>query len=123
MNELKRMNHEIRLISLILMGITAAICALIWSDQIVNIAGGVMIGTCTGLIGFQMINAMSASIEQSGNAKLKGYTSYLTRYALYAIIFALCITRGINVFALLAGVLCHKASIIVYTVRYREEMD
>lgn len=123
MNEVARMNREIRWISLLLMTIVAIICALIWRDQILNVAGGVIIGAFTGLIGFQMINHMSANIEHASNAKFKGYISYMIRYIFYALIFAISIVRGINVFALLAGVVCHKLSIIVYSVRYREEMD
>lgn len=123
MNEIARMNREIRIISLLLMMIVAAICAVIWHDQLLSIAGGVVIGAMCGLIGFAMINNMSANIEHASNAKFKGYISYMIRYLFYALIFAVCIYRGINVFALLAGVICHKLSIIVYSVRYREEMD
>lgn len=123
MNEMQRMNKEIRRMTVIFMLVVALACAFMWQDALVRIAGGVLVGGCAGLIGFAMIVSMSANIEHVENARRKGYMGYITRYALYALIFAVCIYRGINVFAILAGFMCHKASIIVYTFRYRKELD
>lgn len=122
MNELQKMTRKIRLLSLFIGGTLSILAAIIWHDKIDEVAGGVVIGLMCALIGFQMIQSMSLGIEES-NAKSKAYVGYLLRFIFYACVFTLSMYSGINVFALLVGFMCHKAAIIVYSVRYREEMD
>lgn len=80
-----------------------------------------MIGALTGIIGFSMITHMSNTIELYGNPKAKGYSSYVKRYAIYTLIFALAAWRGVHVLALLAGMLLHKGAILIYVFLHRKE--
>lgn len=70
-----------------------------------------------------MIVRMSESIELYEDASKAGYAGYLRRYVIYALIFGLSAWRGVNVIALLAGMLCHKASILLYVFLHRKEDD
>lgn len=123
MNELKTMNKEIRRFSLALMLIATGVSAVVWQGSFRTIGVGIIIGTMAGLIGFAMINTMSAGIEYASNPKAKGNFSYVTRFFFYMLIFGLSAYRGVNLLALLAGMLCHKGAIVLYAFLHRKEVD
>lgn len=122
MDELKCMGKEIRMWTLAIMLVITGIALVIFHD-IKSVCAGIVIGAMCGLIGYAMINAMSMKVELYQDAKAKGYANYVKRYALYTIIFALSVSRGIHPLALLAGMLCHKAAIVVYAWIHRKEVD
>lgn len=109
--------RKIRIYTLIFMMICVIVSILIFRDDFINISLGIVIGSLTGIIGFHMIISMSEKIdENSVNVNRGSYQAYVKRYAIYAIIFILSASRGIPVLALLAGMLCHKASIVLVTI-------
>lgn len=75
---------------------------------------GIWIGVCCGLLGFQSIirdvGKLSEDMHKS-KASLQG--AYIRRYSLYAVVFMLSASQGVNVFTLLVGMLCHKVSILI----------
>ena len=123
MNETANLKKEIRRISLSLSVAAALVSSVIFKDSFSSIGVGILIGTLSGLIGFNMIVRMSESIELYEDASKAGYAGYLRRYFIYALIFGLSAWRGVNVIALLAGMLCHKASILLYVFLHRKEDD
>lgn len=122
-DETTRMSHEIRKITIILGLIVSGLSLLIFQGKFSTIGVGVFIGALTGMIGFNMIVHMSHRIEMYGDPKAKGYSSYVKRYAVYAIIFILSAYKGVNVFALFAGMICHKGAILIYVFLHRKEDD
>ena len=120
MNELQRMNREIRIYTLVTAVMLSVAGVLVLPAYGKEIAVGIMIGALTGLIGFQMI-IQSASSTQ--NPKGKAYRAYLLRYLVYAAVFAFSIKEGVHIVALLIGMLAHKACILIYTFRHRKEDD
>lgn len=121
-NETKQMAKEIRVITLGLTAVLALVGWVIFPGNENHIALGIIIGSLTGLLGFQMILRMSESILED-NGENGAYASYLNRYLFYMLVFALSIWRGIHVIALVVGMLVHKASILIYTWRHRKEDD
>lgn len=122
-DETTGMSHEIRKITIILGLIVSGLSLIIFQGEFSTIGLGVMIGALTGMIGFNMIVHMCNHIELYGNPKAKGYSSYVKRYAVYAIIFMISVYKGINVFALFAGMICHKVAILIYVFLHRKEDD
>ncbi len=122
MNELDRMSKEIRLYTLLLTLVVTLVSILLFPKAGKAVPVGVLIGSLSGMIGFQMILRMASSLEPQG-ARMKAYRSYLLRYLIYAAIFAISIAQGVHALALLAGILAHKASFLIYTWRHRKEDD
>lgn len=124
MNELTAMNKEIRFYTLIAAAILSTIGWFAFPVEGKQIAVGVLVGALCGLIGFQMIIQSAGSLEaDTKNPKAKAYRAYLLRYLVYAAIFVLAVKSGVNVIALLIGMLAHKACILLYTYRHRKEDD
>ncbi len=120
MSETEQMTNEICRITLVMTAVLGIGSWLIFPGMVKSITLGIVIGSFTGLFGFRMIVRMSKSIVAGeGNA----YNSYLNRYLIYVAVFALCIYQGVNAFALLVGMLAHKASILIYTWQHRKEDD
>lgn len=123
MNETARMCQDIRKITLILAVLVSGISTLIFQGYFQTIGVGILIGALMGIIGFNMINTMASRLELYGNVKAKGYQSYVRRYALYTVVFALAAYKGVHIIALLIGMLCHKAAILIYVFLHRKEVD
>lgn len=124
MNETRTMAHEVRLITALLMLILAGAALVIFPDGFKTISIGIVIGAFTGMMGFNMIVNMASKINgESVDVKARAFRSYTRRYLIYAVIFALSASVGVNIVALLAGMLAHKASILIYTWKHRKEDD
>lgn len=123
MDETKKMVQEIRKITIILGFFVSGISVILFQGKFSTIGAGVLIGACSGIIGFHMIVHMSQKIELYANPKLIGYTNYVRRYAIYTVIFLLSVYKGINIFSLLVGILCHKAAILIHVFIHRKEDD
>lgn len=123
MDETRAMSKEISLITLgitLLLIVGSALLAPAMSKQV---SLGLAVGSLIGLLGFAMIVHMSNSIMTEGEQTDRAYHSQLHRYLLYGGVIAIWIYRGGNVIALIAGILAHKASILIYTWRHRKEDD
>lgn len=107
----KQMIRQVQLYSLFIM-LVAVLISLFLKDKSITI--GIVIGTLTGLIGFNMIVSMAYRIEKEGGAK-QAVFNYLLRYILYGCIFALGYMAGANLIALLVGFLCHKLALLIYS--------
>lgn len=124
MDELKRMTKEICLITLGLTLILMMGSVVLFPTMRKSVSLGIGIGSLTGVLGFVMIVRMAKSmINAEEDEGSRAYQSQMRRYLLYGGVIAICIWRGGNVFALLAGILAHKASILIYTWRHRKEDD
>lgn len=122
MDENQQMAREIRLYTAILMLVLAFVSMFLFPGQFKSIPMGIVIGSFTGLLGFNMIYKMSNAIgEESVDVKNRAVRSYTQRYVMYAVIFALSASVGANIVALLVGMLAHKASILLYTLKHRKE--
>ncbi|MEG0329965.1 MAG: hypothetical protein RR602_02100 [Longicatena sp.] len=121
MDETTRMSQDIRKITLILTTIVTAISLVLFQGKMKTIGVGIVIGACCGIIGFQMIANLGNRLEEYDNARNKAIQSYTRRYAMYTLIFALSASVGVQIIALLVGMLCHKASIGIYVFLHRKE--
>lgn len=121
MNETTRMSQDIRKITIILTVLVCGASVLLFKGHFRTIGIGIIIGSCCGIIGFNMINNLANRLEMMDNVKTKTYQSYVRRYALYTLVFALSVYKGVAILALLAGMLCHKASIVIYVILHRKE--
>ncbi len=109
----KQMIRQVQLYSFLIMAIALLISLFFW-DKSISI--GIVIGTLTGLIGFNMIVSMAYRIEGEGGGKSAAF-NYLLRYIMYGCVFALGYMAGANILAMLVGFLCHKAALLVYSKR------
>ncbi len=89
----------------------AMIISLIFKDKTITL--GVGLGCMIGLIGFNMILQWGYSVET--NSKASAFKNYLSRYVFYACMFGLSYYFGANILALLAGFMCHKIAIYIYS--------
>lgn len=122
MNETRKMGMEIRVITFILMGIASVICLLLFPAYRKEGVLGIVIGSLTGIMGFNMITNMVGRISiDSPDIKARAMRSYVRRYLIYAVIFALSVIAGANILGLLVGMLLHKCSILLYSFRHRKE--
>lgn len=107
--------------SLILGGIGSIIVGLIF--QSLSIFISVWVGIFTGLFGFKMIVSMVHSLETSAeNGQKIGQSGYLRRYIFYGIVFVIASFLDLSVLAILFGIICHKASLLLYTYREKEDL-
>lgn len=124
MSDTDRMVKEIDRITLVLTGVLMLVSVIGFPHMVKTVALGIAIGALTGLLGFHMIRNMANRVVDSAlEDGSSAYRSYLNRSLLYVAIFAISISQGVNVFALLAGMLAHKVSILIYTWRHRKEDD
>ena len=122
MDETRKMMMEVRAITLLMMGIGCLLAALLFPSIWKQAVGGVAIGAFTGLMGFNMISNMVSRIDgEMADIKARAFRSYTRRYLLYAIIFGLSAIAGMPIAALLAGMLLHKLSILMYSWKNRKE--
>ena len=122
MDETRKMMMEIRGITLLMTGIGCVLAALLFPSIWKQAVGGVAIGAFTGLMGFNMISNMVSRIDgEMADMKARAFRSYTRRYLLYAIIFGLSAIAGMPIAALLAGMLLHKLSILMYSWKNRKE--
>ena len=84
---------------------------------------GVWIGTGIGLLGFGWIVHFCRSISESTDGKKEGTIQYIGRYLLYGCLLFGFACFKIPVLSMLLGILCHKAAILLYSVRTRKEME
>ena len=84
---------------------------------------GVGIGSLLGVFGFIHIVRFCQSIDGDTNGKKAGMVDYTIRYLLYGIVMFSFAYLGIPVLAMLAGFLCHKGAILIYSIHTRKEMD
>lgn len=122
MNETAAMSKEIKKLTLAIMLVICGLSLLVF-QSFQHVTLGIVIGAMCGLMGYGMIERMCSNIELYGNAKGRGQSAYVKRYALYTLIFALSVYKGISIFALLTGMLCHKAAIVLYAFLHRKEVD
>ena len=99
----------------ILITLLLILASLIFQNR--YISAGIAIGALTGLIGFNMIVKMAYRIEGPKGGRNASF-NYLLRYIMYGCIFALGLTQGINIFAMLVGFLTTKLAILIYTKFY-----
>lgn len=124
MSETRKMAMEVRGISAVLMVVLGLLSILLFPNEFKSITMGIVIGTICGLMGFTMICNMAERIDgDTLDVKNRAIRSYTRRYLLYVVIFALSASIGVNLIALLVGMLAHKASILLYTLRHRKEDD
>ena len=122
MNETRKMGMEIRVLTFILMGIACILCFLLFPSYRKEGILGIVIGSLTGIMGFNMITNMVGRIDSDvPDIKARAKRSYVRRYLIYAIIFALSVIAGANILGLLVGMLLHKCSILLYSFRHRKE--
>lgn len=121
-NETRKMGQEIRVLTLVLMAVACILCFLLFPAYRKEGISGILIGSLTGIIGFNMITNMVGRIDSDmPDIKARAIRSYVRRYLLYAVIFALSVIAGANILGLLVGMLLHKASILLYSYKHRKE--
>lgn len=118
----KQTYQEIRKYSFIIMGIAILLSIAFFFQSAKEVMIGIAIGTCTGVMGFQMIIKFSEQINgESYNVSRGSYNSYVRRYMMYTIILMLCAYVEIPVLAVLVGFVCHKSAIVYYSFLHRKE--
>ncbi len=124
MYETRTMALEIRKMTIVAIVVVAIGAFVIYPSGLKSISMGILIGGFSGLWGFAMIVSLCERIDGSTmNAKAYAFRSYTRRYLMYAVVFVLSVSQGANIFALLAGMLLHKGSILLYTWKHRKEDD
>lgn len=117
MNDEKKMYHAIRFLTLCLSIAAMLISLLLFPGSLQTIGSGILIGSITGILGFNMIIKTCNRIDgDSTNLKAGAYNAYLKRYLLYFLVFGISVYQGIEVLSLLIGILLHKAAIVVYSL-------
>ncbi|MEG0092713.1 MAG: ATP synthase subunit I [Erysipelotrichaceae bacterium] len=120
MNEEKVMYQKIRKLHIIFVIILTVLSFLIFQD-LKRISLGVVIGGLTSMIGFNAIIKMTNQIDSDiSGLNRKIYTSYIRRYLIYALIFSIAMFYNVNPLALLAGFICNKLAINLYTICNKE---
>lgn len=98
------------------LGALTSIISLLFFDW--KVAAGILIGLIMSLIGYQMIERMVITMphnEKDGESKAKA--GYVMRWGFYAFVLALFAWLGFPILAMLVGILCHKASLLMYTYK------
>lgn len=118
----KRMYQQIRYYSCVLMLIAVLLSLVFFFEYSKEVSIGIIIGTLCGVIGFNMIIKFSEKIN-GDNVNVSGgaYNAYMRRYLMYAIVIALCAYVGIPLLAVLVGILCNKAAIVLVSFINRKE--
>lgn len=85
---------------------------------------GLWIGALAGILGFFAIIFMVKSINPNSKSNERfGTFNYVARYAMYGIIFGIAAWNKIPVLSMLAGFVCTKASLILYSLKTRKEYE
>lgn len=117
---MNRMQKRIEFISLITTIPISIIGFVIFKDK--NVLVGIWIGCCLALIGFRMIVQMAKMLDQDEEgAKKQGYRGYVFRYFMYGSIMLVCAYVGVPVLSILAGMMCHKVSLFIYSAFGKED--
>lgn len=91
--------------------------------QSVFIGVSILIGTLTGLIGFRMILRMVNTMPADEEAGKKiGQAGYMRRYLFYGLVLGVCAYFGLSVLGILIGLMCHKASLLLYAYLERKDL-
>lgn len=118
------MNPQIRAIwdfSCKVCAVLALFCAgaalFLWPQPHPQMAAlGILFGACIGQFGLYLICTSVNSLSQDAKAeKQRAFTGYLLRYAIYAAAAFAGVFAGIPVLSILAGFLCAKGSLLVYS--------
>ena len=113
---------EIRVITIVLAGIVSLLCGILFPAYWKSVSLGIIIGALTGIMGFTMITNMVERIDGDlPDIKARATRSYVRRYLTYALIFTLSAIAGANIIALLIGMVLHKGSILLYSIKHRKE--
>ena len=86
-------------------------------------AAGIVIGLALGMTGLFLIIRFARSIGTDPKARRAGLIQYVLRYCLYGIVMAFFAWRSIPVLAMLAGFMCTKGAILIYSQKLRKEAD
>ena len=117
MNSMQKKIEELSL----LVSLPVSIIGMILFDQ-KNVFIGVWIGCMAGLMGFNMIIQMAKNLNpDSQEAKKQGRGGYALRYLVYGIILFISAYMGVPVLSVLAGMMCHKASLLIYSAIGKED--
>lgn len=117
---MNRLQKRVERISLIVAIPISILGGILFKDK--NVFIGVWLGDLIALIGFRMIIRMAKNLQVDvEDAKKQGNVSYVTRYFFYGAMILLCAIMGVPVLSILAGMMCHKASLIIYTAVEKED--
>ena len=120
MDDIKKMLRSIYLYT----GICTTFCAIIaWVLFGTPSFIGVGIGAILGVGGFYHIVRFCQSINGEVNGKKAGIANYAVRYLVYGVVMFGFACLKIPVLSMLAGLLCHKGAILIYSIHTRKEMD
>lgn len=87
-----------------------------------KVFAGIWIGCMCALIGFRMIVKMALHLQPDAQkAKKQGIAGYISRYVFYGFIFVICAIKGIPLLSVLAGIMAHKVSLLIYTAIEKED--
>lgn len=98
---------------------------LLWpEDSAVMAALGVFMGALIGLAGLVMIIWLTMSFTADPGAdQKKGALGYTGRYVFYAIALFGLAYLGVPALAMLLGILCSKASLVIYAYQNRKDNE
>ena len=117
MNSMRKKVEELSL----LVSLPVSIIGMILFEQ-KTVFIGVWIGCMMGLIGFNLIIQMTQNLNPDGQkAEKQGRGGYALRYLVYGIILFISAYKGIPVLSVLAGMMCHKASLLIYSAIGKED--
>lgn len=117
---MNRMQKRIELLSLLVTIPVSIVGFIIFKDK--NVLVGVWIGCLTALIGFRMIVQMAKMLNpDEEGAKKQGYRGYVFRYFMYGGIMFISAYVGVPILSVLAGMMCHKASLFIYSAIGKED--
>jgi hypothetical protein len=119
MSDLRKLKQSVTRLTLAVGLIVSGICYAVFDFRTFI---GVWIGVFTALAGFEMIIRMVRSLPDNGeDGRQMGRGSYALRYAFYALVLAVGALRHVPVLAMLAGFVCHKLSLLIYTYQNRQK--
>ncbi len=113
------MENKVRMlkkVGLLSIGITVVVMllSLLFWDK--SVAIGIGLGCMIGLIGFNMIVQWGFRVQETGSMR-SAFFSYMLRYFFYGCMFVLSYYMGANLLGILAGFICHKVSVYIYSIR------
>ena len=112
------MENKVRMlkkVGLLSIGITVVVMllSLLFWDK--SVAIGIGLGCMIGLIGFNMIVQWGFRVQETGSMR-SAFFSYMLRYFFYGCMFVLSYYMGANLLGILAGFICHKVSVYIYSI-------
>lgn len=120
MDEMKKMSISICQYT----GVLAFVCAIIvWVCFGTLAFFGVGIGAILGIAGFFHIVMFCQHVNGETEGKKAGFMNYAVRYFLYGVVMFGFAYLHIPVLSMLAGLVCHKGAILLYSIHTRKEMD